>query len=321
MSQKNLVEPLIVMHDKLVEINLTCKDYSLKTVSFSQENSYSIWFNTLAQYASDTQESVKEIKYELLKLYREMIFETNADDDIQSLVITVKDELSKVIIVLEEYVSLKEKSSKVSDSELQVIHYKLLSDINMRLEVRILHSIDEIKEIVQQYQDAGSAYEGYAPTLLIWCGNELDIAVEELESMLNIDYTNTDSDAIRAELPTHYEKIYYAIDKLRRVNDICEDAHTFFGEAGSKISDAIRAKLGYDKSVTALLSEVLTNITYTLEELQKYDQYITLELMEELSFEAITIEHKRIISRSAKMIQDDIKKPLMQCIKNICKNN
>ena len=318
MSQKNLVEPLIVMHDKLVEINLKCKDYSLKTVSFSQENSDSIWFNTLTQYASDTQESVKEIKYELLKLYREMIFETNADDDIQSLVTTVKDELSKVIIVLEEYVSLKEKSSKVSDSELQVIHYKLLSDVNMRLEVRVLHSIDEIKEIVQQYQDAGSVYESYAPTLLIWCGNELDIAVEELESMLNIDYANADSDAISAELPMHYEKIYYVIDKLRRVNDVCEDAHTFFGEAGSKISDAIRAKLGYDKSVTALLSEVLTNITYTLEELQKYDQYITLELMEELSFEAITIEHKRIISRSAKMIQDDIKKPLMQCIKNIC---
>lgn len=319
MSQKNLVEPLIVMHDKLVEINLKCKDYSLKTVSFSQENSDSIWFNTLAQYTSDTQESVKEIKYELLKLYREMIFETNADDDIQSLVTTVKDELSKVIIVLEEYVALKEKSSKVSDSELQVIHYKLLSDISMRLEVRVLHSIDEIKEIVQQYQDAGSAYEGYVPTLLIWCGNELDIAVEELESMLNIDYANADSNAISAELPTHYEKIYYVIDKLKRVNDVCEDAHTFFGEAGSKISDAIRAKLGYDKSVTALLSEVLTNITYTLEELQKYDQYITLELMEELSFEAITIEHKRIISRSAKMIQDDIKKPLMQCIKNICK--
>ena len=74
MSQKNLVEPLIVMHDKLVEINLKCKDYSLKTVSFSQENSDSIWFNTLTQNSSDTQESVKEIKYELLKLYREMIF-------------------------------------------------------------------------------------------------------------------------------------------------------------------------------------------------------------------------------------------------------
>lgn len=154
----------------------------------------------------------------------------------------------------------------------------------------------------------------YAPTLIERCVKALDESISQLEEILPISYMSDDDSENDEKIRMCNERIQYIIEVLGTVQYESEDMYTFVEQPHSKIADLIRDKMNKGKSATALLTDAISGVDYAAEELNKYTVYITKEMMLELSKEAISIEHTRIISRSIKMIQEGIRNPLQQFI-------
>lgn len=154
----------------------------------------------------------------------------------------------------------------------------------------------------------------YAPVLIERCVKALDELESHLEEILPITYMNDNEFENEEHIKACNERIQYALEILAKVQYESEDMYTFVEQPHSKIADLIRGKLNKGKSATALLTDAISGVDHAAEELNKYTVYITKEMMLELSQEAISIEHKRIISRSIKMIQDEIRQPLQQFV-------
>lgn len=154
----------------------------------------------------------------------------------------------------------------------------------------------------------------YAPVLIERCVKALDELVSHLEEILPITYMNDNEFENEENIKACNERVQYALEILAKVQYESEDMYTFVEQPHSKIADLIRGKLNKGKSATALLTDAISGVDHAAEELNKYTVYVTQEMMIELSQEAISIEHKRIISRSIKMIQEEIRQPLQQFV-------